>query len=403
MRPLPILALCSLALTLLPQSEPVLQEPAAPPQPISIIGTLIPTEAEQLGLWPQAWSGEWMITEVAAHGTQVQEGQVLARFHARALQEAFERAEADFAAARLEHRISVARAELETDSELERLQTAEAALARAEADFASWREFELPARREQAALADLYGQHGLEDQRDELAQLEAMYGADELTDATEELVLMRSRRNYERSSTQLELARRQRAKTAEHDWVHEDQEKAAALERQRAGFERLRGGAELDAAARRLRVERGQQELDRKERDLSRMREDVGLLTLRAPRSGVLLHGALKDYESGGTPARFANGDYAPQKRWIFTITSGEAHEVSLEVGEELRARSGAAVQLSWAGSNGTAPSGRLSVEGFPTPRSGSADESRYAARVTGLGSVAGGVPGMRVKVQIQP
>lgn len=403
MRSLPFLALCSLALPLLPQAGPSAQEPAAAQPPAPVVGTLIPAASEQLGLWPQVWNGEWLITEVVAHGARVEQGQVVAKFHARALQEAYERAEADFAAARMEHRIAAARAELEAEAERERLQGAEAALARAEAGFRAWREFELPARREQAALADLYAQHGLQDQLDELAQLEAMYHADELTDATEELVLMRSRRDLERSRIQLELARRQRAKTAELDWVHEDQEQEEALTRQRAAGERLRAGAELDAAARRMRNERSELELARRQRELERMGEDLSLLELRAPRGGILLHGALKDYESGAAPARFAGGDYAQPKRTLFTIASGDAYTVAIEVGEEQRRLHGAAARLSWAGLSGSAPSGRLEVENLPTARSGGADESRYAARVVGLSGLTGATPGMRVKVQIEP
>jgi HlyD family secretion protein len=404
MRTLRLLFVPIFALAGLPAAARLAQEPA-PPEPPALFGTLVPLPADALPveLWPEAWSGDWLITEVAAHGTWVHEGQVLARFHPRALQDALERAEQELASAQREHRLSTGRAELEAEAEREKLQAASAALARAQAGFQSWREFELPMRREQAALTDLFAQHGIEDQEAELAQLEAMYGADELTDATEELVLMRGRRNLARARTQLDIARRQRAKTAEFDWVREDQEKEEAFQQQRAAYERLTATAELDSAARRLRTERSEQELTRKQRETERLRRDAALLEVRAPREGLLLHGAASDWESGGGPARLARGDRAPTRRPAFTITGGRQYYVALEVGEAVRARGATAARVSWSGLQEFGHDGRLEIESFPTPKSAGAEESRYAARVTGLGELKGAAPGMRVSVRLQP
>ncbi|MDA1259686.1 MAG: hypothetical protein O3A20_03605 [Planctomycetota bacterium] len=390
----------SLALTAF--TTTLLQEPAA--EPTTLTGTLVPAAADSLPieLWPESWSGEWLITEIAGHGTWVHEGQLLARFHPRALREAFERAETEFAAAQQDHRIAAARAGLEADVERERMDSATAALERAEAGYQSWRDFDVPLRLEQAALTDMYSQHGLEDQQAELAQLEAMYGADELTDATEELVLMRSRRNLARSRTQLDIARRQRAKTAELNWVHEEQEKEEAILRQRTAFERQRATAELDSAARRARLERSELELERKQRDLERLRHDLGLLELRAPREGLLLHGTITDFEPGNTPSRLARGDRAPVKKTVFTITGGKSYLVALEISESVRARGDSAVSVTWEGLQNISHGGRLEINSFPTPRSSGANESNYTAHVA-LGDLKGVTPGMRVKVQINP
>lgn len=405
MRTLRTLPLLVLLLAASPTSAASFQDPTpAPPAPV-IVGTLVPLPADALPveLWPESWTGEWLLTDVALHGSWVHEGQVLARFHPRALQEGVERAEQDLAAAQQDHRLAAARAGIEADAERERVQSAASALERAQESFQSWREFDLPLRREQAALADLFAQHGIEDQSDELAQLEAMYSADELTDATEELVLMRARRNLARSRTQLDIARRQRAKTAELDWAHEDREKEEAFQRQRAAYERLVATAELDGAARRQRIERSEQELARKQRELERLRRDVALLELRAPRAGLLLHGASTDWEAGGSPARLSRGDRVTVKRPVFTITGGKQYYVVLEVGESVRASGAASAQVSWSGLQNLTHEGRLDLDSFPTPKSAGADESRYAARVTGLGELKGAAPGMRVSVRVQP
>lgn len=379
------------------------QEPAA--EPPSWHGTLLPAAADCLAIeiWPEQWSGEWLLLEVAPHGSRVSEGQLIARFEPRPLREAIERAEFELEAARQERRLAEAREGLDAAAQSERLEAAASALEIAREELRAWGEFELPQRQRQAALADQYATHGIQDQEDELAQLEAMYGADELTDATEEIVLMRSRRDLQRSREQLEMARQQRAHTAKVEWAHEDRQRHEAFLRQEADLARQSEAAQIEAAARRARAERAERELRRQEEELARLRADARFLELRAPRGGLLLHGALADYGPGGTPLRHARGDRAPLRRAAFTLAGGGLWEVALEVGEAERgAADGAAASVRWAG-RADAVFGRLEVDPFPTPRSAGADESRYLARVTELGGVERAVPGIRVEVRRAP
>ncbi len=387
--------------------SPTRQEPAATPAVEQTVwhGVFVPSpqDAAPIEIWPESWAGEWLLLEVLPHGTWVHESQVIARFDARALTEALERTERDLASARLEHRIAVRRAELESASDQERLAGAVSALARAKEDFEAWRTVFMPLRREQMTLSELNSQHGIEDQEDELEQLEAMYGADELTDATEEIVLMRSRRNLAQSRTQLELARRQRAHTAEVEWVHEDQEKEEAMSRQISAVERLHASLELDELARKDRVQRSEVELGRMERDFTRLRQDATNLELRAPREGLLLHGAVGDYEPGHVPPRHVRGDRAATRRPVFTITSGSQYRVALEVGDTERGSltPGQGVLVSSPGVLGFQRAGRLEVELFPLPRGG--EEAKFAGIVSLEGELHGITPGMRAEVRLPP
>lgn len=385
---------------------PAPQEPAEP-EAAPWHGTVTPAadDAVEIEIWPDAWSGEWLLLEVAPHGARVDEGAVIARFEPRALTEAIEGAERSLEAARLEHRLATGRARLEEQADRQRLEQATAALARAEESFDAYLREQLPMRHEQAALGDLNSVHGIQDQEAELAQLEAMYKADELTDATEELVLMRARRNLEQSRAYLDLARRQRRLTADLDWAHEQAERTEAIERQRAELERQRASAELDGAARRARLQRSEHEVARSERELARLREDTRFLELRAPRAGILLHGGLRDYEPGGAPQRHERGGRAATRRALFTVAGGERWEVILELGEaeRARARGETPVNVAWPGLDGSVHGGAMTMESFPTPRSAGADESRYLARVSRLGRLEGAAPGMRVEVRRAP
>lgn len=382
-------------------------EAATAAAPKTFRGNFVPAPGDclEIGLWPQAWSGAWTFLEVAPHGSFVHEGQVIARFEARALNEAVERAARELEHARTDHRAAVARAALETAADAERSAAAESALARARRAFQGWREIELPMRRENAALQDLFAEHGIEDAEDELAQLEAMYTADELADATEELVLMRNRRNLARSRTQLDLARRQRAYTHEYAWAAEDQEKEEALARQEAGFERLLAGLELDAAARRDRLARAEEALARQERELDRLRADALLLELRAPRDGVLLHGAADDYGPGRTPPRQARGGGAGTRATLFTLAGGARFAVALELGDADRAAlaPGAAVEVRSLALPDFVRSGRLETQAQPLPRSVAGAEALYAATVLVDADLRGVAAGMKAEVTVLP
>lgn len=385
----------------------LLQDPAAPPPASPAAawrGNFVPAPADALPieLWPESWAGEWLFLEVAAHGSYVHEGQVIARFEPRPLTEAVERAERELEAARLAQRAAEARAKIEADADEEKLAAAVSALSRARRNFQGWREIELPMRREQSALQDLYAVHGLEDAEDELEQLEAMYTSDELTDATEELVLMRNRRNLARSRTQLDLSRRQRAFADEFTLTHEDQEREEALQRQEAGMERLRASSELDGAARRERLARSADDLKRQERDLERLRGDLKLVEVRAPREGMLLHGAPQDYEPGRAPPRHARGDRAATRRPVFTLTSGTRYVVVLELGEKDRAAlaPGSAVEVRSPSLTDFLRSGRMEVDSQPLARSVAGGESLYAATVTLDAELRGVAPGMKAEVR---
>lgn len=383
----------------------LLQEPAATEPAPTWRGNFVPAPADALPieLWPESWTGEWLFLEVAAHGGYVHEGQLIARFEPRPMTEAVERAERDLDAARLEQRAAEGRAAIEASADEERLATAIAALARARRNFQGWREIELPMRREQSALQDLFAVHNLEDAEDELEQLEAMYGFDELTDATEELVLMRNRRNLARSRTQLDLSRRQRAFAEEFTLAHEDQEREEEMQRQEAGMERLRGTLEIDAAGRRERLARSADALKRQERDLERLRGDLKLLEIRAPREGLLLHGSPQDYEPGRTPPRHARGDRAATRRPVFTLSNGSRFAVVLELGEKDRAMlsPGSAVEVRCPSLSDFVRNGRLEVESFPLPRSVAGGESLYAATVSLDAELRGIAPGMKAEVKL--
>lgn len=399
-------ASCSLLLLL--AAAPAAQEPdvatvGAATEPVALDGTLIPAEAEAVSFWPEAWSGELLFLEVAAHGSLVAAGQVIARCDPRGIDEQLRAEEEELGAARVNHRLAAAKAELEERAAVERAELAEAALRRAHQGLADFHGYELPARRAQAELSEQRTRDNLADQEDELAQLEAMYRADELTDATEDIVLMRSRRELERSRHGAELARAARAHQQEFDWARELEVREEELRKQQSAFERLQRELELDRAGRRDRLEREERELQRKEEKLARLRHDRENFELRAPRDGVLLHGAIDDYRPGAAPPRHARGTRAQLRTDLFCVAAPDRFAVAVKVGESQLARAprGAKVRIEPVVATDRAIAGVLRLESFPLPDSARGPENQYAGTVTVDGPLHGWAPGMRAKVVV--
>ncbi|MHC4100939.1 MAG: HlyD family secretion protein, partial [Planctomycetota bacterium] len=142
---------------------------------IDLKGILVPADASEISLWLERYRGELLVLEVAAHGSFVNEGDVLIRFDTTPIDEQIRQAEFDF-----DH----ARQKLDHTERENRIQeeAAQAGLGRAEKD-AEWAARKLNAylekekafKLEEIRLRNQSWQHNLEDQRDELEQLEQMY------------------------------------------------------------------------------------------------------------------------------------------------------------------------------------------------------------------------------------
>jgi HlyD family secretion protein len=366
-------------------------------------GTAVPAEGTAIAIWPEAYAGELILLDVLPHGTRVRSGEVIAHLDTRAIDD--ELRNSDFEVSSDQMRVGNAEQKLrvDLDAAASTLEQARSGLDRSRRALEGWEKQELEFSKRNAELEDRHRVAGIDDQTDELAQLEKMYKADELIDATEEIVLKRSRRGLDLSKTGLALARDQREYEQKIEEAMKTEAKREAVHVQEAAVERLVRSQSIDALAaddalQRLRVQLG--ELRRRNAELERDRE---LLTVKAPRDGILLHGSLDEYRPKLAPPRFERGSRLVPRTKVFTVADPEKLVVAVDVPESKlgTAHSGSAVELHPVFDPKLSASGKLSIDELPQARSGPTPENDYEGTIVLDHAIAGLRTGMRVKVKL--
>ncbi len=387
--------------------EPTDAATPAEPEMLSFDGSMVPSKADEIVLWPAAWSGGYRVLEVLPHGTMVERGQVIAVLDAEALEQQVHDAELALESAQLNLSLDMERAKLEERSADQGLHKSHLALERAERDLHGWREFQTKFNVAQAELSAMYVNHNIEDATDELDQLEAMYTADELTDATEEIVLKRSRRNLERSKISQELQNRQRDYEAEFSWTRTGEMKEQAVENAAQQLHAQKVRTELDAVSRKHRLESSRRNLERQERKLEKLRHDLESMQVRAPRSGMLLHGGIDDYGPGRVAPRHQRGGQLSPRKAAFTVAAPGHFEMRFKAPEnklaELRGVGKGTAIIVGLSEEASRVAGEVEMDRFPIPSSAAGAGNHYACTLhlgVELGDV---VPGQRASVELKP
>ncbi|MHC4931295.1 MAG: hypothetical protein ACYTGV_03795 [Planctomycetota bacterium] len=270
-------------------------------------GTLLPAEASELKLDLRAYSGTLTLEEVAPNGRLVNKGDVIARIETKGIDRQLERDEMDLRRTVMEMNHAEERARMQDQKAAASLERSQRDAVRAAKRLEGYVEHEKAFDEEGERMGVQSRIYRLDDQRDELEQLEKMYSEDELVDATEEIVLKRQRRNFARSQASFDLSEKRRLhRKAYYDtWRQEDFElearhKAEALERTQKSQAMDRKKSDADLVKRCYDLDHAKEKM----LDLKRDREQF---VVRAPRSGILLHGRAdaapwtNKLEAGGT------------------------------------------------------------------------------------------------------
>ncbi len=367
----------------------------------ALTGVFVPAEFEAVSLWPEAYRGELLVLEVMAQGSSVATGDVVARLDQRALEDQIRQAQLDVRSAEVKHAGLQGKDELARQAAQSQRARASAALERARRAFEGYTLHELAFSLRGDGLAETRERHRLDDQRDELDQLELMYEADELTDATEEIVLKRSRRDLDWTQQRNALSRDQRAYQVEHTRTLQREEREEALQKQEEQLAHLVRSQSLEALAREDAEARSAAELEKKRVHLARLLQDLELLTIRAPRDGILLHGKARDYRPGGSPPRPVRGSKLSARQDVLLVASPARLELALDVPESALAkvRDGAGATVRPIARPDVELRGTLVLPTYPASRKG--DESLFEGVIELGESAPGLVIGMHAKVEL--
>lgn len=363
-------------------------------------GIFAPHDAAELSIWTEAWRGELVLVDVVPHGTQVNEGDTIARVDTRAINEEIHEAELEASSAAIRQRGLVERNKIEDDAARSARERAQAEAARADRALEGWKSRELDFARRGDDISREYAKNGIDDQVDELDQLEKMYMGDELVDATEEIVLKRSRRQLALSRTSQTLQSEQIQYRVDYDRARDTQLREEAAQVARESLARLSATQEIDRVARDDAQTRSQDALGRQQEKLARLRRDRELLTLRAPRAGVLLHGAERDYHPGRAQRVFERGQALTPRTAVFLVADPVPSNVAFDLAESAlpSVGNGKAVKVRLVGGAGEG-SGALTVSPYPFAANTTADDGVHEASVKLAQPIAGALYGMRARV----
>jgi len=191
-----------------------------------------------------------------------------------------------------------------------------------------------------------------------------MYSEDELVDATEEIVLKRSRRGFAQAQAWNSLTEQRRVYDKEwyYAWREEDlvvdaDNKAHELERVKKNQAMAREKSDADLENTRYQLAQQKKKFE----DLKRDREKF---TVRAPRRGILLHGAPDDAPWG----RIEKGSQLKGKTVFASVADPKKMRVTTTIAEAdiLKIKTGTAVEVAPVAAEDLKMIGRLDVEYLP-------------------------------------
>jgi multidrug efflux pump subunit AcrA (membrane-fusion protein) len=226
-----------------------------------------------------------------------------------------------------------------------------------------------------------------------------MYDADALVDATEDIVLKRSRRALDLTRISNQLARDRSQYRKDLELVLQTEQREEQVKRQTEDLARLTRQQALDAEARADAEQRSADALAEVRAKLERLQRDRERLALRAPRDGILLHGAARDYRPGRTPARYDAGAQLPLRQDLFLVADPTPALVTLSLndGQAARFAANTAVRVETFGPVKAEGRGTLKLHALPS--ASSASEASYAGDVVVEGGLPGVAYGTRVRV----
>ena len=373
------------------------QAPAANNGPTSLSAVWMPSEFEEVTLWPKAYSGELLVMEVAEHGAEVQAGDVIATLDLVKIDRQIADAELDLASAQIKRKGLLARHQMAEESVAASLARTEADLARAQRSLRGYQEKETAFARRSDELSERREAAWLADQRDELGQLEAMYDADELVDATEEIVLNRQRRDVALTEASQALSKERRQYNVELTRKIDAEVRREGVARKEQALAHLKRTQSLESEARTDADTRSAAELAKKERRLAELKGDRASMVLTAPRSGMLLHGSARSLRSGPS-APLRKGSTLKPRAGAFVIAAPGGAALALQLPESMRSEVADGDAVTVRGMGDASWSGRLSLSAMPSAMKGDAAQFDATVYVDGVDHF---VPGTHAKVEL--
>lgn len=274
------------------------QEPSATVEKGTLViqleleGSFEPVVIHDVKLKLEALNVELEVAEApVSHGQAVKKGDLLIKLQAPRAADVLAAAEAEAASAKA----ALAKAE-EDWKRYEPSSTLALQRARREKELADerlrlFKEVEEPMAKAQSDHGLRRTQDYIDDQRDELAQLEKMYKSEELTNATADIVLLRARRQLERSLADMEFAKIRAKKLREVELPNQLDQLTRDAAQKALDWDDAQKSAPQNRILKQAELTKARLNAKRLEEQLGKLKSDVELLAVRAPADGAAFFG----------------------------------------------------------------------------------------------------------------
>lgn len=259
-------------------------------------GLFEPSDRHVVEIKPEGYQGDLVVVSAVPHGAPVKKGDVLLQIDSAKYAEAV-------AAAKVE--LQGARTALVRAEEDQRLSEVGEALqidrlekqSKDSTDQLKWfQETGMNLELKSAEDRLVYMQDWVSDQEEELAQLEKMYKSEELTNATAEIVVRRAKRNLNRMKQAVEMYRTQLDRFRSFELPVQLEGLRMTVRESAHQADVLKKAAPHNKTEKDLAVQRARAALKQAEETVAKLTKDEKMFTVAAAADGTVWHGA---YENG--------------------------------------------------------------------------------------------------------
>jgi multidrug efflux pump subunit AcrA (membrane-fusion protein) len=241
---------------------------------------------KSLAIDPKVWT-DLTVVEAVPHGTRVKKDDLLLKLDPEKITEQIEDLDQAEPAAKIALELATAELENLEQTTPNRLEAAQRTRRRANEDYAYFEKTDR-VQREKNIEFNLKSS----EQRLRYAAEELMYDADDITEETEEIILERQKFAVESATFYLESAKLNHAREMKTTLPREHENLKAAKIDQDQALILAEASLPKTLANKRFALEKQKRDQKKSTKKLADLKEDLKLLTFRAPADGIIYYGA---------------------------------------------------------------------------------------------------------------
>lgn len=310
---------------------------------LSLHGVIIPNGAEQIKIDLKEFKNSLKVKSIVPSYTFVKEGDVLFTVDMEMIDQAIGDAVYKFEGMKLDIEQAKSKITADEKNQQQELEKTQIHLADKQKELKNYKDIEWPLQKDKDDLTVKRNEAWVSDQITELQQLDEMYKGSEIAGKTKEIVLERAKRDTEIAKVGLDIARRDadynrqisnpkrfKELTNEEKWAKEN-------------LELLESRSAINLAEAKQSLSDQEFEFKKHTGYLARLKADREFLTIRAKKSGVVVHANLiQRLLSGKAPGlqtyeEIKEGDIVPMNEPILSLYSTESYDIATSIPERFR------------------------------------------------------------------